>query len=155
LAPNTSGEALPKGAFGKWLVILFGIGCYIAGGSVSTKKIFKDSNIATLMWITEINRQIELQNMKKAEDLCFVAAQGSFSLLNTFDKNSFVYSVFSVCPWVNIMDKPNQTILTKAKIFYTPKASKMFPEAREYLNSIKEVPITTTCKLSTNTPTPQ
>jgi hypothetical protein len=137
------------------LVILFGIGCYIAGGSVSTKKIFKDSNIATLMWITEINRQIELQNMKKAEDLCFVAAQGSFSLLNTFDKNSFVYSVFSVCPWVNIMDKPNQTILTKAKMFYTHKASKMFPEAREYLNSIKEVPIPVSlCNKSTNTPSP-
>ena len=56
------------------LVILFGIGCYIAGGSVSTKKVIKDSNIAALMWITEINRQIDLQNNKRAEELCFFAA---------------------------------------------------------------------------------
>jgi hypothetical protein len=136
------------------LVILFGIGCYIAGGYVSTKKLVKDSNIGNLMWFTEINRQIELQNKQKAEDLCFLAAQGTFIALNGFDKNSIIYSIASVCPWINFMDKSNQTILTKAKIYYSPKASKMFPDAREYLNSIKEVPITTTCKLSTNNPSP-
>jgi hypothetical protein len=137
------------------LVILYGIGCYIAGGSVSTKKIIKDSNISTLMWITEINRQIELQNMKKAEELCFLAAQGIFFHFNTFDKNSFVYSIFSVCPWINARDKPNQTILTKAKIFYTPQASKMLPEAREYLNNIKEIPIPVSlCNKSTSTTSP-
>ena len=136
------------------LVILFGIGCYIAGGSVSTKKVIKDSNIAALMWITEINRQIDLQNNKRAEELCFHAAQGTFSVLNTFDKHSFIYSIWSVCPWVNQMEEPNNITLTKAKIFYSPKASKMYPDAREYLNSIKEVPITTTCKLPTNNPSP-
>ena len=136
------------------LVILFGIGCYIAGGSVSTKKLVKDSNIGNLMWFTEINRQIELQNKQKAEDLCFLAAQGAFIALNGFDKNSIIYSIASVCPWINFMDKSNQTILTKAKIYYSPKASKMFPEAREYLNNIKEVRITTTCKLPTNNPSP-
>ena len=133
------------------LVILFGIGCYVAGGYVTTKKLVKDSNIGNLMWFTEINRQIELQNKQKAEDLCFLAAQGTFIALNGFDKNSIIYSIASVCPWINFMDKSNQTILTKAKIFYSPKASKMFPDAREYLNSIKEVPIpVSACKKSTN-----
>ena len=136
------------------LVILFGIGCYVAGGYVTTKKLVKDSNIGNLMWFTEINRQIELQNKQKAEDLCFLAAQGTFIALNGFDKNSIIYSIASVCPWINFMDKSNQTILTKAKIYYSPKASKMFPEAREYLNNIKEVRITTTCKLPTNNPSP-
>jgi hypothetical protein len=137
------------------LVILFGIGCYIAGGSVSTMKIIKDSNIATLMWITEINRQIDLQNIKRAKELCFAATQGTLSVLNTFDKHSFVYSVFSVCPWVNQMDEQNNITLTKTKIFYAPQASKFFPEAREYLNNIKEVPIPVSlCNKSTNTPPP-
>jgi hypothetical protein len=140
------------------LVILFGIGCYIAGGSVSTKRIVKDSNIANLMWITEINRQIDLQNNQKAKDLCFLAAQGTFGVLNTFDRHSFIYSVFSVCPWVLQREEPNSIILTRAKIFYTPQASKMFSGAREYLNSIKEVPLPiSTCKKPTNnqSPTPQ
>lgn len=137
------------------LVILFGIGCYIAGGSVSTKKVIKDSNIAALMWITEINRQIDLQNNKRAEELCFFAAEGTFSVLNTFDKHSFIYSIWSVCPWVNQMEEPNNITLTKAKIFYTPQASRMFSGAREYLNSIKEVPIpVSTCKKPTNNPSP-
>jgi hypothetical protein len=140
------------------LVILFGIGCYIAGGYVSTKTMVRDSNIAALTWITEINRQIELQNIKRAEDLCLSAAEGSLNVLNSFDKHYFVYTIMSVYPWGNQMEELNNRTLTKAKIFYTPRASKMFSGAREYLNSIKEVPIpVSTCKKPTNnqSPTPQ
>jgi hypothetical protein len=136
------------------LVILFGIGCYIAGSYVSTKKIIRGFNVGNLLWITEINRQIELQNNQKAEELCFSTAQGNFSVLNRLDKDALLYSIMAVCPWTNPMDERTMNILTKAKIFYAPKASKMFPDAREYLNSIKEVPITTTCKLPTNNPSP-
>ena len=136
------------------LVILFGIGCYIAGGYVSTKKIIRGFNVGNLLWITEINRQIELQNNQKAEELCFSTAQGNFSVLNRLDKDALLYSIMTVCLWTNPMDERTKDILTKAKIFYSPKASKMYPDAREYLNSIKEVPITTTCKLPTNNPSP-
>ena len=71
------------------LIMLFGIGCYVIGGIRTGLRVAVDSDTATLMWITEINRLIRLGKPEKADKLCFVAAMAHLDLLEPYDMSQY------------------------------------------------------------------
>lgn len=135
------------------VALVFGIGGYVIGGIQTGAKVAVASDAATMMWITEINRAIQSGKTEKANNLCFTAASIHFDLLKRLKDHPLQMLIMSVVPWMNTTEKLNQIVLTRAKQFYFHRASEMTPEAKEYLENIKEVPLPL-CNKSTNSPAP-
>jgi hypothetical protein len=136
------------------VALIFGIGGYVIGGIQTGLKTAIDSDTATLMWITEIDRAIQSGNIKRANYFCFTAATAHFDLIKRLnDHPASMMLMISIAPWLHYMEKPNQIILTRAKQFYAPRASEMTLGAKAYLESIQEVPLPH-CDKSTNSPAP-
>ena len=138
------------------VAFVFGIGGYLLGGIRTGLKTAVDSDTASLMWITEINRVIQSGNSERANRLCFDAAKIHFDLLKRLEDHPS-WMLINILPWLDIGNKPNEIILTKAKIFYAPRVMDLTPEGKAYLENIKEVslpPSSCTRSQASNTPSP-
>ena len=112
------------------LVILFGIGCYIAGGINVGKLQNKMRDQNALLWISGIHRDIELKKYDIAEKDCYVAASLYFVSLKQSEswKSTFPYLFPFLCK--EIYPKENSIFWTRPKEYYLSHKDKLMPEAR-------------------------
>jgi len=65
--------------------IVFGLTGYILGGYISVTRVARDSNYATLMWLTAIDKDLQQGNLDRAKKLTFQATDATFGVLQLID----------------------------------------------------------------------
>jgi len=128
------------------LVILFGIGCYIAGGINVGKLENKMRDQNALIWIRSINRAIELKKYEVAEKYCYDAASLYFVSLYKSEswKSTFPYLFPFFCK--EIYPKEDSLFWTLPKEYYLLHKDKLMPEARMILDGKDPSPTCRSCK---------
>ena len=99
--------------------LIFGISGYVLGGYNGVTRMVRDSNYATLMWLTNIDKDLQQGNIDRAKKLTFQATDATFGVLERIDTTP-ESALLAVVPWDAFNIKAfNEQIATRAKQHFT------------------------------------
>jgi hypothetical protein len=114
--------------------ITFGISGYIFGGYIGVTRMARASNYATLMWLTNIDKDLQQGNIDRAKKLTFQATDATFGVLERIDTTP-ESALLAVVPW----DAFNEQIATRAKQHFTPRLDEFSEASKNNIQKIVEV----------------
>lgn len=124
-------------AFG--IALIFGISGYILGGYNGVTRMVRDSNHATLMWLTAIDKELQQGNIDRAKKLTFQATDATFGVLELIDTTP-ESALMPVVPWgAYNMKTYKEQIATRAKQHFTPRFDEFSEPSKSYIQKIVEV----------------
>jgi len=124
-------------AFGTALI--FGISGYVLGGYNGVTRMARASNYATLMWLTNIDKDLQQGNIDHAKKLTFQATDATFGVLERIDTTP-ESALMAVVPWDAFNIKAfNEQIATRAKQHFTPRFDEFSEPSKSYIQKIVEV----------------
>ena len=119
--------------------ITFGISGYVVGGYNGVTRMVRDSNYATLMWLTNIDKDLQQGNIDRAKKLTFQATDATFGVLERIDTTP-ESALLAVVPWDAFNIKAfNEQIATRAKQHFTPRFDEFSEPSKSYIQKIVEV----------------
>ncbi len=119
--------------------IIFGISGYIFGGYIGVTRIARASNYANLMWIANIDKDLQQGNIDRAKKLTFQATDATFGVLERIDTTP-ESALLAVVPWDAFNIKAfNDQIATRAKQHFTPRFDEFSEPSKSYIQKIVEV----------------
>ena len=124
-------------AFGTALI--FGISGYVIGGYNGVTRMARASNYATLMWLTNIDKDLQQGNIDRAKKLTFQATDATFGVLERIDTTP-ESALLAVVPWDAFNIKAfNEQIATRAKQHFNPRFDEFSEPSKSYTQKIVEV----------------
>jgi hypothetical protein len=124
-------------AFGTALI--FGISGYVIGGYNGVTRMARASNYATLMWLTNIDKDLQQGNIDRAKKLTFQATDATFGVLERIDTTP-ESALLAVVPWDAFNIKAfNEQIATRAKQHFNPRFDEFSEPSKSYIQKIVEV----------------
>jgi hypothetical protein len=124
-------------AFGTALI--FGISGYVLGGYNGVTRMARASNYATLMWLTNIDKDLQQGNIDRAKKLTFQATDATFGVLERIDTTP-ESALLAVVPWAAFNIKAfNEQIATRAKQHFTHRFDEFSEPSKSYIQKIVEV----------------
>ena len=124
-------------AFGTALI--FGISGYVLGGYNGVTRMARASNYATLMWLTNIDKDLQQGNIDRAKKLTFQATDATFGVLERIDTTP-ESALLAVVPWDAFNIKAfNEQIATRAKQHFTPRFDEFSEPSKSNIQKIVEV----------------
>ena len=119
--------------------IIFGISGYILGGYNGVTRIARDSNYATLMWLTAIDKDLQQGNIDRAKKLTFQATDATFGVLQLIDTTP-QSALMAVVPWgAYNMKTYNKQIASRAKQHFIPRFDEFSEPSKSNIQKIIEV----------------
>jgi len=119
--------------------LIFGISGYVLGGYNGVTRMVRDSNYATLMWLTNIDKNLQQGNIDQAKRLTFQATDATFGVLERIDTTP-ESALLAVVPWDAFNIKAfNEQIATRAKQHFTPRYDEFSEPSKSYIQKIVEV----------------
>ena len=119
--------------------LIFGISGYVLGGYNGVTRMVRDSNYATLMWLTNIDKDLQQGNIDRAKKLTFQATDATFGVLERIDTTP-ESALLAVVPWDAFNIKAfNDQIATRAKQHFTPRFDEFSEPSKSYIQKIVEV----------------
>lgn len=119
--------------------IIFGISGYIFGGYIGVTRMARASNYATLMWLTNIDKNLQQGNIDQAKRLTFQATDATFGVLERIDTTP-ESALLAVVPWDAFNIKAfNEQIATRAKQHFTPRLDEFSEASKSNIQEIVEV----------------
>ncbi len=121
--------------------IIFVISGYIFGGYIGVTRIARASNYATLMWLTNIDKNLQQGNIDRAKKLTFLATDGSFGALEQIDTIplSFLVVVLTGISSKLGMKELHEQIATRAKQHFAPRLDEFSEASKINIQKIVEV----------------
>jgi hypothetical protein len=97
------------------------------------------SNYATLMWLTNIDKDLQQGNIDRAKKLTFQATDATFGVLERIDTTP-ESALLAVVPWDAFNIKAfNEQIATRTKQHFTPRFDEFSEPSKSYIQKIVEV----------------
>ena len=119
--------------------LIFGISGYVLGGYNGVTRMARASNYATLMWLTNIDKDLQQGNIDRAKKLTFQATDATFGVLERIDTTP-ESALLAVVPWDAFNIKAfNEQIATRAKQHFTPRFDEFSEPSKSYIQKIVEV----------------
>jgi hypothetical protein len=119
--------------------LIFGISGYVLGGYSGVTRMVRDSNYATLMWLTNIDKDLQQGNIDRAKKLTFQATDATFGVLERIDTTP-ESALPAVVSWDAFNIKAfNEQIATRAKQHFTPRYDEFSEPSKSYIQKIVEV----------------
>ena len=119
--------------------LIFGISGYLLGGYNGVTRMVRDSNCATLMWLTAIDKALQQENIDRAKKLTFQATDATFGVLEKIDTTP-ESALLPLVPWDAFNIKAfNEQIATRAKQHFTPRFDEFSEPSKSYIQRIVEI----------------
>jgi hypothetical protein len=111
------------------------------GGYIGVTRIARASNYATLMWLTNIDKNLQQGNIDRAKKLTFLATDGSFGALEQIDTIplSFLVVVLTGISSKLGMKELHEQIATRAKQHFAPRLDEFSEASKINIQKIVEV----------------
>jgi len=119
--------------------IIVGFFAYVAGGYFTAKRLARDTNYAQLMWLTNIDRDLQEGRIDRARKITHLATDGTLMLLGNLDRQPL--PILMTVAGAFDMKKQNEIVATRAKQHFLPISDSMSDESKAFLTSIVEVDI--------------
>lgn len=121
---------------------------YVAGGYYTAKRLARDTNYAQLMWLTNIDRDLQAGRIDRAREITHFATDGTLMLLAKIDSEPL--PILMTVAGAFDMKRQNEIWATRAKQHFLPLSSTLSKESVTFLEQIKEVEIPpSTCAANT------
>jgi len=114
---------------------------YVSGGYFTAKRLARDTNYATLLWLTSIDSELQAGQIERARRTALIATDGTLSLLSGLDQQSapILMTVFGAFDFKHA----NEITATRAKRHFLPNSMTLSDESRAFLERVVEVEIPT------------
>jgi len=119
--------------------IIVGFFAYVAGGYFTAKRLARDTNYAQLMWLTNIDRDLQEGRIDRARKITHLATDGTLMLLGNLDRQPL--PILMTVAGAFDMKKQNEIVATRAKQHFIPLSPAFSKESVSFLEQIKEVEI--------------
>ena len=121
------------------IAIIFGISGYIFGGYIGVTRMARASNYATLMWLTNIDKDLQQGNIDRAKKLTFQATDATFGVLERIDTTP-ESALLAVVPWDAFNIKAfNEHIAIRAKQHFALRLDEFSDASKNNIQKIVEV----------------